>query len=129
MIAHKILKPSFVRNDKRGLFVEAINGIRCEQIAYGSMIKGAEMGHHYHKLTDLIFFITDGSAKIDFLNVTTEATSTLTVSKNEGVIIQKGYTHVVRFLEDSTFVSGKSRKYDPSDPDTYPLVVPEVKSY
>ena len=123
----RILKPTFERSDKRGLFVEILNGIKLKNLSYGAMKKGAVMGNHYHKKTKVVFFLTGGLAKVDLLDVETGATETVTIEKNEGIELPSGNSHAIRFLENSSFIMGKSEKYDSENPDTYELTVPEVK--
>lgn len=124
MNLHKILKPTFIRKDKRGFFIEVLNGSSWEEISYGIIKKGACMGNHYHKTTDVFFFVTKGSVKIDFIHVKTKKLSVVHLLKNEGVIFKRNYSHAISFLEDSVFIQAKSKKYDVDYPDTYPFVVP-----
>ncbi len=123
---HQVLKPNYSRKDERGLFVEALNGSPWEQISYGKMQNGATMGNHYHKETSVFFFLVDGSVQIDIVSVRLDEKETLSLNPNEGVILVPNYSHAIRFREDSTFVMGKSKKYDKDNPDTYPLEVPEL---
>ena len=123
----KIIKPTFVRKDKRGTFIEALNDIGWENVSYGSMKKGAVMGNHYHKETLLFFYITKGAAKIDIINVKSKVVESFILKAHQGVIFKPNHSHAIRFLELSNFVMGKSLKYDPINPDTYPFTVPEVK--
>ena len=123
----KMIKPSFIRNDERGTFIEALNDSEWANVSYGSMKKGAVMANHYHKKTQVFFYITKGAVKVDIINVYNKELSTFNLKVNEGVIFKPNYSHAIRFLQPSTFVMGKSIKYDEHSPDTYPFVVPDVK--
>ena len=61
-----ILNPSFVRVDKRGVLKELINNPnkKWSVLNYGTMKKGAIIGNHYHKKTEVFFFLTKGKAKV-----------------------------------------------------------------
>jgi len=125
-MTHPILKPNFVREDERGLFVEAVNGITWEQVSYGRMKKGSVMGNHYHKETDVLFFVVDGNTKIDIISVDANEKESLILHSNEGVILVPDYSHAIRFTEDTAFILCKSKRYDKDNPDTFPLEVPEL---
>lgn len=122
---HPVLKPNFIREDDRGLFVEALNGSVWEQVSYGKMKQGSVMGNHYHKNTSVFFFVIEGSVKIDIIGVDDDSKETIVLKPNEGTILVPNFSHAIRFTQESTFVMGKSKKYDKDNPDTYPLEVPE----
>ena len=121
MRMNKIIHPSFIREDTRGIFIEAFNKGNWKQIVYGNMKKAAVMGNHYHKLTDVLFFVVKGRVKINLLNIKTAEEATVSLSKHQGIILKRDTSHVVKFLEDSIFVMCKSRRYNMSYPDTYHL--------
>jgi len=85
------------------------------------------LGNHYHKETEVFFYLINESAKVDVINVKTKEMETFNLRTNEGVIFKTNYAHAIRFLEESNFMMGKSLPYNSSAPDTYPLEVPEVK--
>lgn len=122
-MTHEILKPSFVRNDQRGLFVEVLNGSRWESLVTGSMNPGAEMGHHYHKLTDVFFYVVQGSVEVKTLDVASGARDQFTLGDSEGVLLHTNESHSIRFLVPTQFIMMKSLRYDPANPDTYELRV------
>jgi perosamine synthetase len=122
-----LLTPTFVREDDRGTFIEALNSQDWKNISFGTMKRGAVMGNHYHKKTDVFFFLTKGAANVDLKHAKSKTTEKLTLNHNEGVIFKPFHSHAITFIKDSSFVMGKSRTYIASAPDTYKLVVTKGK--
>jgi quercetin dioxygenase-like cupin family protein len=116
---HDVLVPTFQRRDGRGLFVEALNGGPWETLVFGTMKRDAEMGHHYHKKTDVFFCLTKGRAEVAIEHVGTRERERLLLEAPQGVRLRVNESHAIRFLEDSDFVMLKSLRYDPDDPDTF----------
>jgi dTDP-4-dehydrorhamnose 3,5-epimerase-like enzyme len=116
---HDVLVPTFQRRDGRGLFVEAVNGGPWETLIVGTMKRGAELGHHYHKQTVVLFWLTKGRAEVAIVHVETGEQERLELDALQGVRLLANESHVIRFLEDSEFVMLKSLRYDPDDPDTF----------
>jgi len=121
-----LVKPTFIRRDERGIFVEALNGDTWQNVSYGLMKKGAVMGNHYHKKAKVFFYIITGNVRIDTINVQTQKTDSFVLAENEGMIFMPYSSHAIRFTENATFIMGKSEKYQPDNTDTYTHVVPEV---
>ncbi len=120
----ELVNPSFTRIDDRGTFVEALNGETWNNISFGSMNKDAVMGNHYHKKTDVFFYVTKGSVEVKMIGVKNgKLKEKFILKQNEGVIFKTWYSHAIKFLEESNFVMGKSLKYDEKDPDTFKLAV------
>lgn len=122
-MAHRIVKPGFERRDDRGLFQEIVNGESFAAVSRGHMRAGAVMGNHFHKRTRVFFFLVSGLARIRTVNVETGVTDGFELSSNQGVYLEPGESHAIRYLEDSDFLMLKNLPYDPSDPDTYPYPV------
>lgn len=122
---HPILKPTFERKDERGLLREILNAGTWETILTGSMQPGAVMGNHYHKVTDIFFYLATGSARIRTIHTVTGERGDFTLSANQGVLLVTDESHAIEFLEPSDFIMLKSRRYDPAAPDTYAYPVPE----
>ncbi len=123
----RIIRPTYKREDERGVFNEILNGSEWKNISLGSMKKGAVMGNHFHKKTKVFFFLTSGSAKVDLIDVKTKETQRIDIEKGSGVILEPKYSHAIRFAENSDFVMGKSIEYSNSESDTYPHIVPVVQ--
>lgn len=116
-------KSGFIRNDKRGTFVEVINSRAWRSIICGEMKSGAIMGNHYHKKTTVFFYLISGSAKINIVNIMTKKTEGVQIAQNEGIILSPNHSHAIIFKTDSSFILGKSQKYQRENPDTYPFIV------
>jgi dTDP-4-dehydrorhamnose 3,5-epimerase-like enzyme len=125
MPRHAILTPGFERRDERGLFQEIVNGEPFAAVSRGRMRAGAVMGNHFHKRTRVLFFLTSGRARIKTVDVETGATDAFELSEGQGVHLEPGESHAIRYIEDSDFVMLKSLPYDPAEPDTYPYTIPD----
>jgi dTDP-4-dehydrorhamnose 3,5-epimerase-like enzyme len=118
-MAHEILRPTFERRDNRGLFCEIVNGFSFSAASRGRMSAGAVMGNHFHKKTRIFFFLVSGSATVRTVDVATGATDAFQLSEEEGVYLEPGESHSIRYESESEFVMLKSLPYDPKEPDTY----------
>lgn len=81
------------------------------------------MGDHFHKRTRVFLFLTSGRAGIKTVDLETGATDAFELSGSQGVYLEPGESHAIRYAEDSEFVMLKSLPYDPAEPDTYPYPV------
>ena len=122
-MAHPILRPTFERRDDRGLFSEIVNGFSFAAASHGRMRAGAVMGNHFHKKTRIFFFLVAGGASLKTIDVATGATDAFRLSEGEGVYLEPGESHSIRYESDSEFLMFKSLPYDPVDPDTYEYLV------
>ena len=123
-MTHEILSPRFERRDDRGVFRELLSGFPAGTVVCGDMSAGAVMGNHYHRRTRVFFHVLSGRADVSTVNVETGATDRFPLAENEGVFLEPGESHAIRFLADSRFLMVKSEAYDPADPDTIPYPVP-----
>ena len=105
----EILQPSFRRTDERGTFLEVLNNGHWESLIYGQMHSGAVIGNHYHRKTEIFFFLTKGSARIDIIHVEQGKRRRLSLQANHGVLLKTFESHAVRFLEESEFTLQSSR--------------------
>jgi dTDP-4-dehydrorhamnose 3,5-epimerase-like enzyme len=118
-MAHPILRPTFERRDDRGLFSEIVNGFSFAAASRGRMRAGAVMGNHFHKKTRIFFFLVAGRASVKTVDVATGVTDSFRLSEGEGVYLEPGESHSIRYKTESEFLMLKSLPYDPVDPDTY----------
>ena len=81
------------------------------------------MGNHYHKRTDVMFFLTGGQAEVVCVDSRTGRRRRATLSRLEGVLLKAGVAHAVRFKAPSSFIMLKSRRYDRRNPDTFSFTV------
>lgn len=116
-------RATFEREDERGSFIEVVSGGPWETVITGTMRRGAVMGNHYHKCTRMFFFVMDGEAWIDVVDVTTGTECTRRVAGGEGMYLEPNQAHAIRFGQESRFLLLKSRQYRENDADTYPFVV------
>jgi dTDP-4-dehydrorhamnose 3,5-epimerase-like enzyme len=120
---HKILKPSFVRTDERGVFTEVLNEGHWETLIAGEMNPGGVMGNHYHRETTVFFYIVRGSAEVKTLHVSTAARDGFQLASGEGVMLHSHESHAIHFLERTEYIMLKSKRYDSANPDTFELRV------
>ncbi len=124
-MAHEIVGPRFERRDGRGVFREVLAGFPAGAVVCGEMSAGAVLGNHYHRRTRVFFYVLAGRAGIRTVHVETGATDRFLLGENQGVFLEPGESHAIRFLVDSQFLMVKSLPYDPQDPDTIAHPVPE----
>ena len=124
-MTHPILRLAFERHDERGVLRELLTDGAWETILTGEMRAGAVMGNHYHRLTQVYFYLQSGGARIRTIGVDSGERDDFTLAANEAVLLKTGESHSITFVQDSQFILLKSRRYDANDPDTYAYVVPE----
>lgn len=120
----EIIRPSFKRVDDRGTLIEILNSGHWEALVWGHMHAGAVMGNHYHRKTEVFFFLAKGSVRIDVVHVETGERQRLSLGATDGVILKTNESHAIHFLEESEFIMMKSLRYDPADSDTFQYRVP-----
>jgi hypothetical protein len=121
----QLVEPGYRRADDRGILLEVLNGSRWECLLSGQMLRGAVMGHHYHEATEVFFFLTAGRADVGLWDPFDKQGGRTTLRAEQGIRFRPGISHAVRFVEDSTFLMLKSRRYDPANPDTFACRVPD----
>ena len=90
---------------------------------------GAVMGNHYHRKTRVFFHLLSGRAGVRTVDIETGRQDKFLLGENEGVFLEPGESHAIRFLVDSEFLMMKSRPYDPQDPDTFAHAVPGEEDF
>lgn len=118
------MAPTFIRQDDRGSFVEAVNHGPWETVIFGEMRPGSVLGNHYHRVTRALLFVQSGSAVATLVDVPTGRVDRVRVAAGQGVRLEPMSAHAIRFEEESRFLLLKSRAYDPRDPDTFEFPVP-----
>ena len=122
---HAIVGPTHVRRDERGELQEIVNSFPAKALLSGSMKAGAVMGNHYHRRTRVFFYLQSGSAVVRTVRADTGARDAFALSGGQGVVLEPNESHAIRFTAESGWLMLKSEPYDPADPDTYPLPVPD----
>ena len=120
----RVRAPSFTRVDARGTLHELMNAGTWKSVLYGRMKRHAIMGNHYHKQTDVLFFLARGRAEVLCVNPRTGRRRRATLNHLEGILLPAWTAHAIRFAASSAFVILKSRRYDQKRPDTFPYPVP-----
>ncbi len=128
--APDVIRPSFTRQDGRGILTELLNSGQWQSLLYGDMQTGAVIGNHYHEKTDVFFFILSGSAFVFRIDPASGLPSPhQQLRAHEGTFLKAGVAHAIRFSTDSAFVMAKSLRYDPNHPDTVTYHVLDVPSW
>jgi len=116
----KPIKPSFIRRDERGTFVEIVNEGPWETIIHGSMKSGAEMGNHYHKECRALFYVVSGKAEVHIRHVYDQGMNKVILGSGEGLYFLPYEIHVIHYLEKTDFIFLKSYRYREDQPDMFP---------
>lgn len=124
-MSHEVFGPRFEREDERGVFREVLTGFPAGTVVCGNMKAGAVMGNHYHRRTRVFFYLLAGRANVRTVEVRTGRKDEFALGENQGVFLEPGESHAIRFLTDSEFLMLKSLPYDAADPDTIAYPVPE----
>ena len=120
MTAATVPSPAtYSRKDERGTFVEVINRGPWETVITGSMRAGAVLGNHYHKNTELFFFLIEGRCRMDGECIETGRKRSVRLDPGQGIHIGTYEAHAVRFEAPSRFILLKSHAFDPDLPDIY----------
>lgn len=106
------------------MFREILSGFPAGTVASGNMGAGAVMGNHYHRRTRIFFYLLTGRAGVRTVDVETGSQDKFLLTENQGVFLEPGESHAIRFLVDSEFLILKSLPFDPQDPDTFTHPVP-----
>lgn len=120
-IGSACLRPTYVREDARGLFVEIVSTGPWETVVTGTMRAGAVLGRHYHRRTRALLFLTRGAARVEIADVATGDRHSARVAPHQGVYLEPDQAHAIHFEAESDFILLKSRRYTPDDPDTFPF--------
>jgi len=113
----------YKRTDERGLFVEVLAEGTWEAVIHGKMHAGAVLGHHYHLITRIYFYLTLGQAEVTIVDIKDASRRTVPLEEGQGTYLEPGEAHAIRFLRPSEFIMAKSVRHDPVDPDTYPYEI------
>ncbi len=112
-----VLRPTFERRDARGLFWELLNEGQWQSVLHGTMAPKAVMGNHYHRRTDVCFFLLTGTARVVCVDPRTTRRAERTLQAREGLLLKRGLAHAIRFETEAMFLMLKSARYKPEAPD------------
>jgi quercetin dioxygenase-like cupin family protein len=119
----KLQAPTFKRVDDRGTLVEVVNAGPWETVITGTMRPGAVLGNHYHKLTRMFFYLVQGEARVDVVDVASGTRWSRRVAAGEGLYLECGEAHAIRFSRESNYLLLKARRFSPTDADTFAFLV------
>jgi mannose-6-phosphate isomerase-like protein (cupin superfamily) len=123
-VRHTVVTPGLSRKDERGLFTEIVAGFPAKALLSGRMKAGSVMGNHYHERTRVFFYVQDGSVEVRTVDVTTGGRDRFTLESGQGVVLEPGVSHAIRFTAESSWLMLKSEAHDPNNPDTVAHAVP-----
>lgn len=118
-----ILHPGFERVDRRGILREVLSGGRWTTLLWGEMKAGAILGNHYHRRTDIFFFMERGRARVRTVTPGSGRSREFVVTAQQGMFLPAGLAHAIQFKRLSTFLLLKSRPHQDrrSDVVLYPV--------
>lgn len=116
----RIIKPTFIRSDDRGGFIECLNEGPWQTVIHGDMQPGKIMGRHYHRITRCFFYLISGRATINILNIVNGEGATFQLGPQEGIYFEPFESHTITYVEESRFIFLKSLRYSEDRPDIYP---------
>jgi UDP-2-acetamido-2,6-beta-L-arabino-hexul-4-ose reductase len=115
------------RSDARGRLAEIIKSEHAGQIFVSVTRPGAFRGNHFHDTKVEKFLVLQGSAAVDFEDMSTHATFRVTTSGDrwEVIDIPPGASHRIVNLgsDDLIVLFWACEVFDPERPDTYPAQV------
>ena len=124
-VKNRIIKPSYKREDKRGILLEIVKDKLFVDALYGEMSKGSIIGNHYHKKTLAFLHLIEGKAHIFSNNLKNGKKSDFILNKGEGVLFGLYESHAAEFLENSKFLLFKDKTFDKKNPDIHSHLVKE----
>ena len=114
-----IHKPTFTRQDDRGLFVEVVDEGPWETVIHGTMLAGSQMGNHYHKVNKALFYLVSGSARVTIKRIIDHSTQEIELNAGEGIYFLPYEIHTIYYHTPSDFLLFKSYRYKKESPDIY----------
>jgi mannose-6-phosphate isomerase-like protein (cupin superfamily) len=117
----KIIKPYKIFKDQRGTLVGIINDGKWEEINYLETEKNQTRGNHYHKNTEEMFYILDGTIKVIVKNIKTKKKQEKTVKKGAIVLINPFELHTFISRTKCKWINVLSKKIEDSSPDIHKI--------
>lgn len=114
---YKLIKNYFEYSDNRGAIKGLINFGNWQEMNYIQTNAGAIRGGHYHKKTQEIFIILDGTIEAAFKQG--DKLETITLNKGDVMLIEPLVTHTFNIKTDAVWINALSIKNDEKNPDIY----------
>jgi quercetin dioxygenase-like cupin family protein len=109
----KIIKPYKNFKDTRGEFFGIVNNGLWEELNYIETEAGQTRGGHYHKETQELFFILEGTIEIQLTSLDGLTKHVFTVQKGQIFIVEPLEIHSFKCLTSSKWINVLSKKmYD-----------------
>ena len=122
---NRIIKPSYKREDERGLLLEIVKNKPFVDLLYGKMKKGSIIGNHYHKKTLEFLHLLEGKAHIYTKNIKNGKKLDFILNKGEGISFDLYESISIEFLYDSKLLLFNNKTFDKDNPDIYNYIVKE----
>ncbi len=90
-----------------------------KEMNYVETKKGVKRGGHYHKKMLELFFIIEGSVRVEMRNVKTNDQAGYVLNKFDVAVMPTGWEHTIIAVEDTKWVSLNSELFDEKSPDMF----------
>jgi mannose-6-phosphate isomerase-like protein (cupin superfamily) len=101
--------------EEKGEFVQISYHEEARHIAFFELKKGFWRGKHYHKHKEETFYVISGIIRAIFVDLDTQETEELMLSKGDRLRIKTRCGHVFHGIEDSSVVEYSPQNYDKID--------------
>jgi dTDP-4-dehydrorhamnose 3,5-epimerase-like enzyme len=106
--------------DIRGNLVE-FDTRDYEQVNILTSKQGTVRGGHYHKKLKETFYLIEGKAMLETVNVKTKELTSFDITPGQIFSIEPYTFHTLKMLTDTIFFIGYTRAFDSRNPDIYIL--------
>ena len=114
---HAVTEVSFVHT-KANAPVEVMAPGPWGSVYTGTAPPGCELGNYYHRKTRTYLFLLQGEARVIVKDVADASRRARRLGAGEGIAIEPGKAHVIRFMQDSTYILLKSSRGAELEADT-----------
>jgi dTDP-4-dehydrorhamnose 3,5-epimerase-like enzyme len=120
---------TLVKSDDKGMFYNVSTEGMWAEMNFVTTNKDVVRGGHYHKWNVELFFMLSGMVRVEEENVKTGERRTYNAVAMEKFVIQPYWRHTVTAMENSTWVSLNSLKFDPANPDMHKEYDPKTEAF
>lgn len=114
---YKLIKNYFEFKDNRGVIKGLIDFGNWQEINYIQTNAGVTRGGHYHKKTEEIFIILEGTIEAEFKQ--DDKFEKVTLQKGDVMLIEPLVVHTFHIKTDAVWINALSIKNDSKNPDIY----------
>jgi dTDP-4-dehydrorhamnose 3,5-epimerase-like enzyme len=101
--------------EPKGEFVQVSYHESARHIAFFELKKGYWRGKHYHERKEEIFYVIHGKIRAVFIDLDTDETEEVTLTKGHRLRIEPRCGHVFYGIDDSSVVEYSPQNYDKTD--------------